>query len=118
MYWSAQAYDEASLSSIAKGWKKLLKFDGVGQQSVSDIATVDESPEIATSSEKQIDVSAVNGNVSEFESLFDRLGYADDDRNWSVPNTWLMEDANDPGYQIMNDEEIVDVLQEREKSES
>ncbi len=44
-----------------------------------------------------------------FESL-----YAGGDPNWSVPNTWLMEDANDPDYQIMNDEEIVeDVLQER-----
>ncbi len=39
--------------------------------------------------------------------------------NWSVPNTWLMEDANDPGYQIMHDEEIVeDVLEEREESET
>ncbi len=83
------------------------------------IATVDESPEVATSSEEQIDVSAVNGAVSEFESLFDRLGNAEDDPNWSVLNTWLIEDANDLGYQIMNDEEIVeDVLQVREVSES
>ncbi len=88
MYWSAQAWDEASPSSIANGWKKLLKFDGVSQQSVSDIATVDESPEVATSSsEEQIEVSAVSADVSEFENLFDRLGYAEDDSNWSVPNT-------------------------------
>ncbi len=64
-------------------------------------------------------MSAVNVDVSEVENLFDRLGYAEDDSNWSVLNTWLMEDANDPGYQIMHDEEIVeDVLEEREESES
>ncbi len=87
--------------------EETVEIDGVSQQSVSDIATVDESPEVATSGEEQIEVSAVN-DVSEFENLFDRLGYAEDDSNWSVPNTWLMEDANDPGYQIMHDEEIVE----------
>ncbi len=69
MYWSAQAWDEASLSSIANGWKKLLKFDRVSQQSLSDIVTVNESPEVATSSEEQIEVSALNADVSEFERV-------------------------------------------------
>jgi len=33
--------------------------------------------------------------------------------------TWLREDANDPGYQMMNDKEIVeDVMKEREQSDS
>ena len=48
--------------------------------------------------------SALNAEMSEFESLFDSLGNARDYPNWSVPRTWLMEDANDPGYQMIDNE--------------
>ncbi len=59
--------------------EETVEINGVSQQSVSDIATVDESPEVATSSEEHVEVSAVNADVSEFENLFHRLGYANDD---------------------------------------
>ena len=100
------------------GWKKLLISGRVSQPSVSDGVSVDASLYV-TASDEQMEVSALNAEMSEFECFFDSLGYARDDPNWSVPRTWLMEDANDPGYQMMNDEEIVeDLMQEKEESES
>jgi len=111
VYWSAQAWDEASSSSLASGWKKLLQCETVSQLSVSDSVTAE-----VVASDEHRDVSA---DVSEFEELFDSLGYAENDSDWSLPRTWLMEDATDPGYQIMNEEEIVaDLMHDREELES
>ncbi len=58
VYWSAQAWDEASSSSLASGWKKLLQCETVSQQSVSDSVTAE-----VVASDKHREVSA---DVSEF----------------------------------------------------
>ncbi len=96
---------------MASGWKKLLQCETVSQQSVSDSVTA----EVVDSDEHR----EVSADVSEFEELFDSLGYAENDSDWSLPRTWLMEDANDPGYQIMNEEEsVADLIHDREELES
>ncbi len=61
VYWSAQAWDEASSSSLASGWKKLLQCETVSQQSVSDSVTA----EVVASDEHR----EVSADVSELKSF-------------------------------------------------
>ena len=48
-----------------------------------------------------------NSGADDFLDLFQRLGYAPGDENWQTPEDWLVQDADDPGYQLMTDIEIV-----------
>ena len=34
------------------------------------------------------------------------MGFSDNDENWQQPHEWLDED-DDPGYQLLNDEETI-----------
>jgi hypothetical protein len=49
----------------------------------------------------------------EFAGLFSELGHSDDSPTWQDPQQWLNEDADDPGYQIMTDDEIVACVSEQ-----
>ena len=50
-------------------------------------------------------------DMSDFDYLFhSRIGYTENDPNWTVPKDWLMEDGYDPGYQLMSDQEIVETI--------
>lgn len=39
--------------------------------------------------------------------MFKDLGYEEGNENWQNPNDWLVQDSDDPGYQILSDSEIV-----------
>ena len=47
------------------------------------------------------------GDVMEFRKFFQQLGSTPGDQNWQTPDDWLEEDSEDPGYQLMTDNEIV-----------
>ena len=47
------------------------------------------------------------GDVMEFRDLFQQLGYTPGDQNWQTPEDWLEEDSENPGCQLMTDNEIV-----------
>ena len=93
VYWSAQAWDDASPLSLAKSWKKLLPSPHSYVQEVSSHPHTS----VSGSSNEPLD--------EHFESLFHDLGY--NEQSWQSPTEWLAEDASDPGYQLMSDEEIV-----------
>ena len=87
VYWSAQAWEETTSSTLMKAWNRLIPCP-------STVTAEDEAP----------------SNVT-FVQLFDDLGYDKADQNWQSPDNWLAEDSNDPGYQLMTDSEIVaDIL--------
>ena len=44
-----------------------------------------------------------HNDTEDFLDLFQQLGY----KNWQIPEDWLLEDTNDPGYQLMTDAEII-----------
>jgi hypothetical protein len=49
-------------------------------------------------------------DLADFYHLFNNIGFTEDDQNWLSPHDWLREDASDPGYQLMSDQEIVDTV--------
>ena len=49
-------------------------------------------------------------DITEFDDLFQKMGFNQGDENWLSPQDWLQEDASDPGYQLMTDDEIVLIL--------
>ena len=52
-----------------------------------------------------------------FVQLFNDLGY-EKGQGWQAPDTWIAEDANNPGYQLMTDSEIVaDILSQPENQD-
>ena len=132
VYWSAQAWEDASPISLSNSWNKLLQTAVTSQASPSSSATEvtsqASSSGSATETASAEDISAASGNmpqadgatdVADFNHLFRSLGYADNDPNWTNPQDWLMEDGSDPGYHLMSDQEIIEtVMQEREDSDS
>ena len=49
--------------------------------------------------------SSPNNELGEFTDLFLEMGSSENDE-WQQPHEWLDED-DDPGYQLLNDEEII-----------
>ena len=45
--------------------------------------------------------------IREFTDLFLGLGSSESEENCIQPEDWLDEDNDDPGYQILTDDEIV-----------
>ena len=101
VYWSAEAWEEATTGSLAKAWKKLLipsvAAGGSTPSSTPDVAAGGSTP----SEGRDID------SLSEFDRLFRDLGFNENDNNWLSPQDWLEQDTSDPGYQIMSEDEIV-----------
>ena len=54
-----------------------------------------------------------HNDTEDFLDLFQQLGYRyrPGDKNWQIPEDWLLEDTNDPGYQLMTDAEIIQKFQ-------
>ena len=122
VYWSAQAWEDASPISLANSWNKLLLPAVTSQASSSSSATEVSSQASSSGSATehlQKIISADSGNmpqddgatdVVDFNHLFRSLGYADNDPNWTNPQDWLMEDGSDPGYHLMSDQEIIETV--------
>ena len=85
-FWSTQAWDEVSSETLSRGWNKLL------QTSVS--SSMASSP-------------STSEDGTEFVELIGSLGLHEGDDHWQNPEEWLREDSSDPGYQLLEDEEIV-----------
>ena len=86
VYWVAEAWKEGSNESLAKAWKKLLTAS-------SDMPAVTEGDDVTE-----------NG-IS--DDLPDLAGRNDSEDMRAVVDVWLGDDANDPGHQILTDQEIV-----------
>ncbi len=96
---SAQAWEEASSSLLARAWNKLLfqpaqtslslaangDTDGVGSKLLSAVEE--------TSSDDVACTGNFEENVTDFDDLFSDLGYNNTDPNWKTPQEWLNEDA-------------------------
>ena len=89
VYWCAQAWEEITAQSLSKSWNKLLT-PATTVASSAEAAAVDES-----------------GESAGFVELFKDLGYEEGNQNWQHPTDWLAEDSDDPGHQILSDNEIV-----------
>ena len=50
----------------------------------------------------------------EFYELFNHLGFSESNDSWQTPEQWLAEDANDPGYWLLLDDEIVAMIRSNE----
>ena len=84
VYMSASAWDDIPAVTLTRSWNKLLVSDKT--------AASNKETEDADSEEQSV------------ESLAKELDHNLSDQEI---NEWLNEDANDPGYQIFTDEEIV-----------
>ena len=84
VYMSAAAWDDTSALTLTRSWKKLL---------ASEIATEsDQQPEDTDAREEGV------------EALAKQLDHNLSDEDIS---NWMKEDSNDPGYQLLTDEEII-----------
>ena len=87
VYMSAAAWDDIPVLTLAKSWQKLL--GGAGQ--------VHDTDEMTSSSEDQSDELTC-------EELIHRVDCSLSDDNIEK---WISGDANNPGYQLLTEEEIV-----------
>ena len=111
VYWIAQAWDEANVNSLAKSWKKLLiSANNSLPDSTANVTSLDAA---VSNRDEALD------DITEFDDLFQKMGFNQGDENWLSPQDWLQEDASDPGYQLMTDDEIVTtVLNEQDDTDS
>ena len=59
----------------------------------------------------------VDTNNADFYEMFNCIGYSESNDGWQTPEQWLAEDANDPGHQMLSDDEIVAMVR-REENDS
>lgn len=89
-YMIADAWDSLTEDNLRNAWKKLWHLP--------------EEPEVEGET-----VNLETNDLNEFVDLFSSIpGFTDCDRDDAVD--WLNHDANDPGYQIFDDDEIVSSL--------
>ena len=126
VYWSAQAWEGVPEDTLKRGWNKLLKSSGRGVATVSPSSTgadastggsaEDDSAANGPSSASGTGGSSSGPDYDEFMDLFQQMGYTSDDDNWQAPEEWLGEDASDPGYHMMTDDEIISEVMDAEES--
>ena len=100
VYWAAAAWEDASCESLANGWKKLLPSplpeDNVGESSTATVASPDDDVG-GTGEEHEVDLY----------EMFAELGYQEGCVEWQNPEEWLQNDNDDPGWQPMTEDDIV-----------
>ncbi len=122
VYWSAQAWDEIKSDTLRKGWNKLLLSVEVSTQDIAGSCSESSGSSDGNSSSGNnssdnrkssddvgvsSDGAGVSNDTEDFLDLFQRLGYTPGDENWQTPENWLVQDADDPGYQLVTDTEII-----------
>ncbi len=122
VYWSAQAWDEIKSDTLRKGWNKLLLsvevstqdiagscFESSGSSDGNSSSGNNSSDNPRSSDDVRVssDGAGVSNDTEDFLDLFQRLGYTPGDENWQTPENWLVQDADDPGFQLMTDTEII-----------
>ena len=83
VYWAARAWEEASIESLAMGWNNLLLTSASSADAIVD----------------------QNNESADFVDIFRELGNIVDGKTLQYSEDWLSED--DPGYQLMTDEDII-----------
>ena len=84
----AESWGEIKESTLGKSWRKIM--------------SIQEPKESDDQTEGQEDGDE---DEQEFIPEFQKLGYSIDENEIS---TWLNSDSNDPGFQLMTDDEICD----------
>ena len=82
VYQSAQAWEEATSTSLSRAWNKLIPPE----------------PQITPDDNNEEEVVEME--------VFQQLN-SEEESNWQSPSGWLEEDSEDPRYQMMTDDEIV-----------
>lgn len=114
VYWIARAWEEATAQSLAKSWNKLLV--PASPESATSTSAVVQGTTPNTAVEAVQSTTAVEclaldaDDIAEYDSLFHQMGF-NNDGDWLSPRDWLEQDASDPGYQIMTEDEIVSAVQ-------
>lgn len=102
VYWSSSAWDAATACSLSKSCKNLLPF---AFQPVSD--------ESADADAKSADDASSSHDGQSMLDLFQRLGYEAGSGDWQTPE-WAMCDQDDPGFAMLDDDEVVATVLERQ----
>lgn len=93
-YMIADAWDSLTKDNLQNAWKKLW--------------TLSEEPEV-----EEENINSEQNDIDEFVDLFGIIpGFTDCDKNDAVD--WLNGDSTDPGYQILDDDEIISSLKNQE----
>ena len=104
VYWSAHSWEGINPTYSEQSLEK--------KKLCSDISA-EASGTKSSSTEYSLQSSTAAFDTENFDDFFQELGYKEGDQDWVSPQEWLDEDAFDPGYQLMTDEEIIaDTLNE------
>ena len=116
VYWSAKAWDEITVDNLKKGWNQLFSTTTTSDTSINTDSTpaTSSNDTSGTDNDSSNDISDAEANNADFYGLFNYLGYSESGDNWQIPEQWLEEDANDPGYQLLSDDEIVTMVRSNE----
>ena len=109
----AESWDEIESSTIQKSWRKIIA--STVQQPDTETPSEEPSSHGGTGEEMSIERhdagekegSEDQSDVAEFIDTFQELGYNMNEDEISI---WLNSDRNDPGFQIMTDDEICDYV--------
>ena len=88
----AESWDEIEASTLSKSWRKILSIEQPNRQE-------DVQSSLETLEHEDDSVHDTEQFIHEFHAL----GYSTDENEI---HSWSNSDANDPGFQLMNDEEI------------
>ncbi len=106
VFWSAEAWDEAAVTSLSNGWNKLL-IDNSGSSLASTTLTLEDPSSSLVTATATPSNSAQATEVEDFDTLFSELGFNAASQDWLHLDEWLALNKSDPGYQLLGDEEIV-----------
>ncbi len=90
VYWSAQSWEEASSSSLARAWNKLLQTaqtslplaSSAADGAVAETSSVEET---ITSAADIAGTGSLEEHATDIDHLFRDLGYNKDDPSWTTP---------------------------------
>ena len=143
VYWSAKAWNEITVENLKRGWNQLFSSCGISGNTtttsgidtttsgIDNHAETSTGPSCSTSTSDTTTSTVpsttttvstdsafdVDTNNADFYEMFNSLGYSESNDGWQTPEQWLAEDANDPGHQMLSDDEIV-VIVRREENDS
>lgn len=93
-YMAADAWDNLTEENLRNAWKKLW----------------------VDSEEPEAEIETDQNNLNDFVDLFNEIpGFDDCDNDDAID--WLTTDANDPGYHVLDDDEIISSLQNQSGDE-
>lgn len=101
----AESWDEIEPTTLQKSWRKIIPSQPRAPSSDESSAENPGQNHSEESSDQDQDGTEINSH--EFIPEFQELGFNMDENE---VNSWLNSDSNDPGFQIMTDDEICDYV--------